>query len=596
MRPGNGKVAALLDRFADLLEIEEGNPFRIRAYRNAARVVRDLGTAIADRVEAGDDLTELPSIGKDIAGLIGEFVRTGGVERLKELEQRFPATLVELTRLDGVGPKRARQLYESLGIASTTDLQNAIQTGALRGVKGFGARTEERIARALKAGRTRDRLLLADADQYVEPLLAWMRATPGLEIIEAAGSYRRRAETVGDLDLLAIGARAAPIIRRFVEYPDVDTVVAAGSTRASVTLQSGVQVDLRVVPARAYGAALHYFTGSKDHNVAIRQRGVARGLRISEYGIFRVSDAGEAESDDEEGSRRIGGATEEEVFAAVGLSWITPELREARGEIEAAERGALPDLITFDAIRGDLHTHSTWSDGKDSIEAMALAARGRGYEYMAVADHSPSITIARGIGPRELERQWQEIDGLADVVSGLRILKGMEVDILRDGTLDLPDEMLGRLDIVIVSVHSLMQMSRPEMTRRIIRAIEHPAVHILGHPTGRRLGRREAYDVDLDAVFRAAAALGVAVEINSLPQRLDLKDVHARRARELGTAIVIDTDAHSTGALRFMAHGVDQARRGWLTAQDVLNTRSLDELLEWLAMRSKGADAGVDRT
>jgi DNA polymerase (family 10) len=585
VRPGNGKIAAVLDQIADLLEIEDDNPFRIRAYRNAARTVRDLGAPVVDRIEAGEDLTQLPSIGRDIASLIDEYVRTGRVERLETLSQRFPATLVELTRLDGVGPKRARALHDALGIASVADLHKAIDSGALRDVRGFGEKTEQRIARALRTRRTRARLLLADADLYVEPLLAWMRDAPGIETIEVAGSYRRRMETVGDLDLLAIGARAAPIVRHFSEYPDVETVVAAGSTRASVTLQSGVQVDLRVVPARAYGAALHYFTGSTDHNIAIRQRGVARGLRISEYGIFRIAEESQT---DGSGGVRIGGVTEEEVFLSVGLPWIEPELREARGEIEAAERGELPQLITLADIRGDLHTHSTWSDGKDSIEVMATAARARNYEYMVVADHSPSITIARGIGPRELERQWLEIDGLADVVPGLRILKGMEVDILRDGTLDLPDEMLDRLDVVVVSVHSLMQMPRAEMTRRVIRAIEHRAVHVLGHPTGRRLGRREPYEIDLDAVFRAAAALGVAVEINSLPQRLDLNDVHVRRAKELGVTIVVDTDAHSTRALRFMAHGVDQARRGWLTADDVLNTRSLDALLTWLARRRNG--------
>jgi DNA polymerase (family 10) len=356
----------------------------------------------------------------------------------------------------------------------------------------------------------------------------------------------------------------------------------AGSTRASVSLQSGLQVDLRVVPAKSYGAAMHYFTGSKEHNIAIRQRAMARGLRVSEYGVFRTG----AEDEGEATGTRVGGSIEAEIFDAVGLQYIEPELREARGEIEAAARNDLPRLVEVDDIRGDLHMHSTWSDGKDSIEAMARAARERGYEYIAIADHSPSITIAGGIGPRELEQQWLEIEALD--VPGLRILKGMEVDILRDGSLDLPDEMLRRLDVVIVSVHSLMRMPRDEMTRRVIRAIEHPAVHILGHPTGRRLGRREPCDLDLDAVFRAAADLGVAVEINSLPQRLDLNDVNVRRARDLGATIVIDTDAHSTRALRFMAHGVGQARRGWIIADDVLNTKPLAGLLEWLGRRRAG--------
>jgi DNA polymerase (family 10) len=590
MKPGNSKVAAILDRIADMLEIEEDNPFRIRAYRNAARAVRELGTPIADKVEAGEDLTEIPSIGKDIAGLIDEYVRTGGVERLDRLAARFPHTLVELTRLEGVGPKRARTLFEALGIASMDDLRKAIEAGTLRGVKGFGARTEERIARAIENRRTRERLLLADAEVFVEPILAWMRDAPGIEAVHAVGSFRRRTDTIGDLDFLAIGARAGPIIRHFIAYPDVESVAMAGSTRASVSLQSGLPVDLRVVPARSYGAAMHYFTGSKEHNIAIRQRAAARGLRISEYGVFRLDPGEDAES----GGIRIGGATEEEVFAAVGLPYIEPELREARGEISAAERNTLPRLLTLDDIRGDLHMHSTWSDGKDSIEAMATAASARGYEYIAIADHSPSITIAGGIGPQDLERQWQEIDALEGKVSGLRILRGMEVDILRDGTLDLPDEFLYRLDVVIVSVHSLMQMPRAEMTRRVIRALEHPAVHILGHPTGRRLGRRESYDIDLDAVFRAAASLGVAVEINSLPQRLDLNDVHARRARELGATVVVDTDAHSTRALRFMTHGVGQARRGWLTAADVLNTRQLGELLAWLGRRRGSARHAAD--
>jgi DNA polymerase (family 10) len=544
--------------------------------------VRELGTPIADRVEAGDDLTSIPSIGKDIAGLIEEYVRTGHVDRLDRLSSRYPHTLVELTRLEGLGPKRARMLFDGLGIASIDDLRKAIDAGSLRSLKGFGAKTEERIAHAIENRRTRERLLFADAENFVQPILAWMREAPGIETVDVVGSVRRRTDTIGDLDFLAIGARAGPIIRHFVEYPDVESVAMAGSTRASVSLQSGLQVDLRVVPAKSYGAAMHYFTGSKEHNIAIRQRAMARGLRVSEYGVFRTG----AEDEGEATGTRVGGSIEAEIFDAVGLQYIEPELREARGEIEAAARNDLPRLVEVDDIRGDLHMHSTWSDGKDSIEAMARAARERGYEYIAIADHSPSITIAGGIGPRELEQQWLEIEALD--VPGLRILKGMEVDILRDGSLDLPDEMLRRLDVVIVSVHSLMRMPRDEMTRRVIRAIEHPAVHILGHPTGRRLGRREPCDLDLDAVFRAAADLGVAVEINSLPQRLDLNDVNVRRARDLGATIVIDTDAHSTRALRFMAHGVGQARRGWIIADDVLNTKPLAGLLEWLGRRRAG--------
>lgn len=598
----NGQIARTLTEIADLLEIRDENPFKVRAYRRATRTVQGLTRPLSTMVRARADLTTLPGIGKDIARVITELVETGRSGRLADLETEMPATLGDLMRLDGVGPKRARQLHEALGVSTIEDLQQALERGDVERLSGFGRRSVETIRHSLSRPSRPIRYRLADIEPIVDDLLAWMREAAVIQRIEAAGSYRRRAETIGDIDLLAICDEVSVVMDRFTAYPGVSRVLMSGGTRTSIVLASGLQVDLRVVPSESWGAALHYFTGSQAHNVAIRALGVGRGLRISEYGVFCVAPAtgndtgagdgtdGSAPADDtatsDEGER-IGGRTEEDVFRSVGLANIPPELREDRGEIAAARSAALPELITLADIRGDLHMHSTWSDGGDSIGTMARGCLERGYSYMAVTDHSPAVAVARGLSADRLERQWEEIESVRAELPGIRIFRGMEVDILGDGSLDLPDTHLERLDIVIVSIHSGMRMSGERMTERVLTALSHPCVDVLAHPTGRLINERDPYDIDLDAVFHAAIENDVAIELNSRPHRLDLRDVHLRRARELGVRILIDTDAHGVNGLRYMRYGIDQARRGWLTAGDVLNTLPTEAFEAWLFRRRR---------
>jgi DNA polymerase (family 10) len=579
----NVEITQVLSEVADLLEIQSANPFRVRAYRNAVRTIEGLTRSLSDLVDQEEDLTELPGIGKDIAGYIQELVQTGELKLLKDLEKAVPGTLADLLRLDGVGPKRAERLWKELDIESVDDLQQALDEGRVQELKGFGQKTADRIRRSIQDYRKHvGRALISAADQLAAPLISYMAEAPGVEKLEVAGSYRRRKETVGDLDILAVCEDAAPVMEHFTAYPGAKRVESAGGTRGTIVLRTGLHVDLRIVPRESYGAALHYFTGSKDHNVTIRRRGVERGLKINEYGVFRVEKGrarGRSRAKDE---KRVGGREEEEVYRAVGLVWTPPELRENRGEIEAAEKDALPELIELEQIRGDLQMHSTWSDGSTSIRKMAEACRELGYSYMAITDHSQRVTVAGGMDEKRLERQWKEIERVRNEVEGIHIFSGMEVDILKDGSLDLDDEHLGRLDLVLVSVHSFMELSRRKQTDRIVRAVGHPAVHILAHPTGRLINVREPYDLDLEEVLHAAREHGVAVELNANPVRLDLSDVHVFRARELGVPVVISTDAHSPEHLRYMRYGVDQARRGWLGKKDVLNTRTLAQVQKWL--------------
>ncbi|MBI4408933.1 MAG: DNA polymerase/3'-5' exonuclease PolX [Gemmatimonadetes bacterium] len=579
----NVEIAAVLNEVADALEIQGANQFRVRAYRNAARTIETLTRPVSQMVANGEDLEELPGIGKDLSAYLTELCQTGHLKLLEEIEKSVPASLLQLMRLEGLGPKRAKLLNEKLGVCSIEDLEKAIDNGTLEEVRGFGEKSVEKLRRAIgELRRHTARFRLSEADQFVQPLLDYLRAAPEVKIIEAAGSYRRRRETVGDIDLLAICTRPRTVMQRFTQYPEAARVESAGGTRGTIVLKYGLKVDLRVLPERAYGAALHYFTGSKPHNIAVRKLGVERGLRISEYGVFRV---GRGKKGKKGRARRIGGAREQEVFGAVGLPWIPPELREDRGEIEAAFEDELPRLIELGDIRGDLQMHSTWSDGRDSIEELARACLKRGYSYMALTDHSQAATIAGGIGPRELRRQWKEIERVRRKVKAIHLLRGMEVDILRDGSLDLRDEYIEQLDVLVVGVHSNMGMSKARMTDRVIKALAHPAVHILAHPTGRIINRRDAYEIDLEAVLEAAREYGVALELNAQPDRLDLSDVQVRRASELGVKVVIDTDAHSLDHLRFMSYGVDQARRGWLEPQHVLNTMTWVQLQGWLTKK-----------
>jgi DNA polymerase (family 10) len=587
--PDNTAIARLLAEMGDLLEIEGANPFRIRAYRNAVRTVEAQTTPFARRLEEGEDLTALPGIGKEMASHIEEIVATGELSARDALLETIPRGLLDLIHLDGVGPKRARKLWQELGVTTLGELETAAEAGRVAAVEGFGDKSQSKILAAVAdLRRHRSRMRLDEADRQAEPLLGWLGAVEGVERLEVAGSWRRRRETVGDLDLLAVASAEAAggLIDRFTAFPRVEEVVMAGETRVSVILASGLQVDLRVVPPESRGAALVYFTGSKEHNVKLRQRGVERGLRISEYGVFRVpeyqrrSAQQDAETADPRSGERVAGATEEEVYAAVELPWIPPELREDRGEIEAAARGELPELIRLEDLRGDLQMHSTWSDGKASIEEMLQACAARGYEYFALTDHSQALGMTGGLDARRLREQWKEIEEITARHPEIRLLRSLEVDILADGSLDLEDEMLERLDLVVVSVHSRFDLPASEQTRRIVKALEHPQVDILAHPTGRLLGRRNPMDFDLEEVLQAAREHRVAVELNAHPQRLDLKDTHLMRAKELGVPVVISTDAHAVPHLELMRYGVEQARRAGLEARDVLNTRPLAGLLE----------------
>jgi DNA polymerase (family X) len=585
----NASIARTLDQVADMLEIEGANPFRIRAYRNAVRTLEVQTTPLAKWVEDGRELTGLQGIGKEMANHVRELCTTGELALHAELAARVPPGLVQVMRLPGVGPKRARKLWEELAVADVDGLEAAAQAGRVRGLAGFGAKSEEKILAGIAEWRQHSaRLRLDQADRHVLPLLEYLRAGGDAERIEVAGSYRRRRETVGDVDLLAVTAGEAAarrLMERFTSYPQVAEVLMHGETRGSVRFGSGLQVDLRTVPPESYGAALVYFTGSKEHNVRLRQRGVERGLRISEYGVFETGED-DAPGDPRAG-RRIAGAGEEEVYASVGLAWVPPELREDRGEIAAAAAGELPRLVELGDLRGDLQMHSTWSDGKTSIEGMLTACAARGYEYFALTDHSKALPMIGGLDAARLREQLDEIDEVQARHPEIRLLKSLEIDILADGSLDLEDEMLPLLDVVLVSIHSRFDLPAAEQTERILRAVRHPEVDVLAHPTGRRLGKRKGMDFDLDAVLEACAEHGVAVELNANPQRLDLRDVHLVRARQLGVPVIISTDAHSPANLDLMRYGIEQARRARLEPRHVLNTLPLDRFLAALGRSAR---------
>jgi len=567
----NADLAAAFERTAELLELQQANPFRIRAYRNAARLVGELRLDLAEQVRQGRPLPKLPGIGADLAGKIEEFARNGHLALLDRLQRQVPAGVAEMLRLPGLGPKRVRALYDELHVTTLPQLARAARDGRIRALPGFGARTEARILEGIDAhDRTPARFKLVTAAQYAIALLAWLRKAPGVGEVAAAGSLRRARETVGDIDLLAAADDGAAVCRHLLAYPEVAEVRAAGDTRATVVLGAGVQVDLRVVPPASLGAALMYFTGSKAHNIRLRTLAAARHLKLNEYGLF-------------DGRRRIAGATEEEVYRALGLPWIAPELREDRGEIEAAGKGRLPRLVERADLAGDLHAHTQWSDGTAGIEAMALAARAHGLSYLAISDHSRRLAVAHGLDPARLARQCAEVEAVNARLDGIELLTGIEVDVLDDGSLDLPDAVLAPLDVVIAAVHSKFDLSRAAQTQRILAALERPKVRILAHPVGRLIDRREPYDVDLLAVIRKCKARGVALELNAHPQRLDLTDLNCRMARDEGARIVVNSDAHAEHEFDNLDYGIGQARRGWLQKSDVVNTRPLREVRAWLA-------------
>ena len=567
----NAEIAEIFDRMAALLEIQGANPFRIRAYRNAARTVDDLPRSLEAMISEGEDLSKLPDIGKDLAGKIAEIVDTGRLEALEEMEKEVPAGLVDLTRLPGLGAKRVRALHDELGISGLDELRRAAKAGHIRELSGFGAKTEQRILEALsRRAQEERRFLLSDVEDIADRYVDHLKAVSGVREVVVAGSYRRRKETVGDLDILVTCRKGSPVMERFVEYDEVDTVLSQGTTRSTVVLRSGLQVDLRVVAQVSYGAALYYFTGSKAHNVAVRTIAVKKKLKINEYGVFK-------------GKRRVAGKTEREIFRAVGLPYIEPELRENRGEIEAARKRRLPRLVSSSDMRGDLHCHTEATDGRNSLEEMANAAKALGYEYLAITDHSKRVAVTHGMDEARLRKQLEAIDRLNSRLRGLRLLKAMEVDILENGKLDLADGVLKDLDLTVCAVHIGLGIGRDKQTERIIRAMDNPHFTILAHPTGRLINQRAASDIDMERVMEAAVERGCYLELNAQPERLDLDDVHCRMAKDMGLKVAISSDAHSADGLGCLRFGVDQGRRGWLEAEDVLNARSWPKLRRLLA-------------
>jgi DNA polymerase (family X) len=569
----NGEIADRFDDIAAMLELAQENPFRIRAYRNASRLLRRYAREASAMIAQGDDLTELPGIGEDLAGKIRDLVETGTTPILETLKSETPRMALALMDVPGLGPKRIRRLTEELDLRTMAQLRRAARDERIRRIPGFGPKLERYLLQTLQGRRRKTtRVTLATADAAARPLVSYLRSIPGISHAVVAGSFRRGQETVGDLDILVTASDSAAIIDKFKEYPEFARIEAAGSTRAAASLRSGLHVDLRVVPEDSFGSALHYFTGSKSHNIAIRGLGLGQGLKINEYGVFQ-------------GRRRIAGKTEQEIFAAVGLPYIEPELRENRGEIEAARSGGLPSLVTLSDLKGDLHVHSEESDGSASLRAMASAAQQRGLSYIAITDHSRRLAIAHGLDSPRLRRQAAEIDHLNDENLGVRVFKGIEVDILADGTLDLPDEVLAELDLVVAAVHSGFQLGREAQTARIEKALANPFVTILAHPTGRLLQSREPYDVDMPRLLRAAASHGVACEVNAQPERLDLADTHCRMAKEAGVMLSIASDAHAEEDYDHLAFGIAQARRGWIEPKDVLNAQPMHEAQKFLKRR-----------
>lgn len=564
----NKELADLFGKMADLLEFKDENPFKINAYRKASRILGDLTQDIEEVAERGD-LKKIPGIGEGIAQKIEEFLKTGKVAKFEEVRKGISDELIAMMDIPGMGPKTLALLHRERKIDSLPKLEKALEDGSLLSLPGMGEKKVENIKRGIQLLRqSKGRMNLGMAFPVAKRIVEMLREKTGSDRIEWAGSLRRMREDIGDIDILATGPDHAKIVQVFIHLPEVKEVLASGETKASVIVEGGLQIDLRVVEEASYGAALQYFTGSKAHNIHLRGIARARGIKINEYGVFK-------------GEKRIGGREERDVYGTLGMVWIEPELREDRGEIEAAQQNRLPRLIKESEIKGDFHVHSNWSDGSSSIEEVVRAAQRRGYEYVAICDHTKSLKIAHGLDETRLMKQMEEIDRLNEKMKGFQILKGAEVDILSDGRLDLSDKILKRLDLVVASVHSGFKQDRERMTRRIVKALENPYLHILGHPTGRLLGVRAPYEVDMDVVMEAAQKYGKALEINAYFERLDLDDIHCRKAKEKGVRVAIGTDTHHLDQMWMMSLGVAVARRGWLEAREVLNTLSLNELLQW---------------
>jgi DNA polymerase (family 10) len=564
----NKELADLFNKMADILEFKNENPFKISAYRKASRVLGDLTQDIQEIAESGG-LKKVPGIGEGMAQKIEEYLKTGRISKYEEAKKGVSDELIALMEIPGMGPKTLAMIHQKRKISNLSALEKAIANGSLIGLPGMGEKKAENIKRGidlLKASK--GRMNLGVAFPLAKRIVETLRKQTGSQKIEWAGSLRRMRENIGDIDILATGRNREKIVHTFTHLPDVKEVLASGETKASVIVEGGVQIDLRVVDEDSYGAALQYFTGSKGHNIHLRGIAKAKGIKINEYGVFK-------------GQKKIGGKEEKDVYEALGMDWIEPELREDRGEIEAAQKKRLPKLVEEPEIKGDLHIHSKASDGTASIEEIAKAAQKRGYQYVAVSDHTKSLKIAHGLDESRLLKQIEEIDRVNEKLKGFQVFKGTEVDILSDGKLDLPDKMLEKLDYVVAAVHSGFKQEKEKMTKRIIRALENPFVHCLAHPSGRLLGARAPYEVDMDQVMEAAKKNGKALEINATLERLDLDDIHCMKAKEIGIKLAIGTDAHHLDQLWMISLGVGVARRGWLESQDLLNTLSLKEILKW---------------
>ena len=562
----NSNIAEIFDEIADYLEIAGDNPFKIRAYRNASRTIRELGVELQDMAANEEEFTTLQGIGKELAAKISEILETGTARALQKLQARIPGDVRQLLKLPNLGPKRVGVLYHDLNIRNLDQLKAAAEEGRIQSLSGFGRKTEKQILQAIRARADKEqRSKLDTVKPIVDSLQDYLKSITGVNRVVVAGSYRRSRETVGDLDILVIAAKDSPVIDAFIGFDSVASILSRGSTRASVVLRSGLQVDLRLVDRQSLGAALQYFTGSQAHNIAVRQLGRQQGLKINEYGVYNLD-------------KRVAGETESSIYEAVGVTYVPPELRENRGEIEASRQGRLPVLVELNDIKGDLHVHTEASDGRFSLPEMAAAAKERGLKYIAIAEHSKLLAFAGGLDASRLLEQIDEIDRLNEETGDLTILKSIEVDILKDGRLDLPDDVLSRLDLVVGSVHSHFGLPREKQTERILRAMDRPYFTILAHPSGRLINEREPLMLDMEKIIARAAERGCFLELNASPKRLDLIDSYCQMARELGVLIAINTDAHRTSDFDNLPYGVGQARRGWLEKKDVLNTRALPEL------------------
>jgi DNA polymerase (family 10) len=573
----NAEIAALLFETADLMEIAGEDPFRIRSYRNAARAIESHPERIADILANPErDVTTIRGIGKGIAGVLKEILERGSFERRDALLKKYPPSTLELLKIQGLGPKGIALLYEHYKVCTIDDLERLCLEGKLRTLPRMGEKLEQKVLRSIEQyRRTAARFLIDHADRVASEVASYLAGTPGVEKVTAAGSLRRRKETIGDVDLLVTGPDPMPALDRFVKFPKIREVLAHGENKTSAKVgHEGMQVDVRVLDRSSYGSALQYFTGSKDHNIAVRNRAIKMGFKLSEYGLFQITD-----------ERKVAGETEEEIYLKLGLQWIPPELRENTGEIEAAAEDRLPRLLELRDIRGDVHAHTTETDGRNSIAEMAAAAQAGGYQYLAITDHSKALAMANGLDEKRLIGQIEQIRRVAADFPGLTLLAGCECDIRQDGTMDLDNEALAQLDLVIGSVHSHMNLEAAAMTDRLLRAIENPYVHIIGHPTGRLLLRRDPFPFDFERVAEEAAKRNVRFEINASPERLDLGSHLLRIAKAKGVKFVISTDAHHVRHLENMKYGVAMARRGWLEAGDVLNT--LDAAAFRSALRRK---------